>query len=209
VASRRRAQEAGTRDVGDLATLVRTSDAIVSVCPPAAALDLAQAVSEAGFTGTYLDANAVSPMRAQEIAALVEAAGARFVDGGIVGGPPSERGTTWLHLAGPDATRVVDWFSAGPLETNVVGDRIGDASALKACFAAWTKGRTARDREGVAVRGRDARDRRRHRPGRRTGLRPRPTRRERRTWLEQGCRRDRDAGPGPDSDPHAAPRPGG
>ncbi|MDZ7706355.1 MAG: DUF1932 domain-containing protein [Trueperaceae bacterium] len=142
-ASRRRADEAGARDVGELATLVRVSDAIVSVCPPGAAPDLARAVSEAGFDGTYLDANAVSPMRAKEIAALTESTGARFVDGGIVGGPPSERGTTWLHLAGPDATEVAAWFAAGPLETNVVGDRIGDASALKACFAAWTKGRTA------------------------------------------------------------------
>lgn len=142
-ASRRRAREAGARDVGELATLVRVSDAIVSVCPPGAALNLARAVSEAGFAGTYLDANAVSPMRSREIAARVEGAGARFVDGGIVGGPPSERGTTWLHLAGPDAAHVEAWFTAGPLETNVIGDRIGDASALKACFAAWTKGRTA------------------------------------------------------------------
>ncbi len=142
-ASARRAREAGARDVSDVARLVRASDLVVSVCPPGAALDVARTVSDAGFTGTYLDANAVSPMRAREIAALVEAGGARFVDGGIVGGPPRERGTTWLHLAGPDAAQVAARFAAGPLETNVIGDRIGDASALKACFAAWTKGRTA------------------------------------------------------------------
>ncbi len=142
-ASGRRAREAGARDVGDVTRLVRVADAVVSVCPPGAALEVARTVSEAGFAGTYLDANAVSPMRAREIAALVEAAGARFVDGGIVGGPPHERGTTWLHLAGPDATEVAARFAAGPLETSVLGERIGDASALKACFAAWTKGRTA------------------------------------------------------------------
>jgi len=142
-ASARRAREAGARDVGDVAGMVRVADLVVSVCPPGAASDVARTVSEAGFAGTYLDANAVSPMRAREIGARVEAAGARFVDGGIVGGPPTERGTTWLHLAGPDAEEVAAWFAAGPLETSVLSDRTGDASALKACFAAWTKGRTA------------------------------------------------------------------
>ena len=66
---------------------------ILSICPPHAALEVAR--SAAGFDGVYVDANAISPLRAQEIAALHP----RFVDGGIVGGPPREPGTT-LYLSG-------------------------------------------------------------------------------------------------------------
>jgi hypothetical protein len=61
------------------------------------------------------------------------------VDGGIIGGPAWEPGTTWLYLSGETAQEVASCFSAGPIETLV----IGKASALKMCYAAWTKGSTA------------------------------------------------------------------
>ena len=38
---------------------------------------------------------------------------------------------------------MADIFSAGPLETSVIGEEIGKASALKMCFAAYTKGTSA------------------------------------------------------------------
>ena len=34
-------------------------------------------------------------------------------------------------------------FARGPLETQIIGDEVGLASALKMCYAAWTKGSTA------------------------------------------------------------------
>ena len=66
-----------------------------------------------------------------------------FVDGGIVGGPAWEPGKTWLYLSGERAADVQPYFSAGPLETEVVGDVVGVASALKMCYASYTKGTTA------------------------------------------------------------------
>jgi 3-hydroxyisobutyrate dehydrogenase-like beta-hydroxyacid dehydrogenase len=42
-----------------------------------------------------------------------------------------------------EAQRVESLFSAGPLETAIIGDSAGKASALKMCFAAYTKGSTA------------------------------------------------------------------
>ena len=62
-ATRARAEAAGLTDVGTLARLVERSETIVSVCPPHAALDLARAVSACGFTGAYVDVNAVAPRR--------------------------------------------------------------------------------------------------------------------------------------------------
>jgi 3-hydroxyisobutyrate dehydrogenase-like beta-hydroxyacid dehydrogenase len=141
--TRARADRHGLRDVGTVAELCRASAMVVSVCPPHVAEEVAREVVEAGFGGVFLDANAISPERAQTIAARVEAGGGSFVDGGIVGGPAVERGTTWLHLSGPRAAEVAEAFVAGPLEVSSLGARVGDASALKMCFAAYTKGVTA------------------------------------------------------------------
>ena len=89
------------------------------------------------------DATAVSPRTARAIGAAVETARATFVDGGIVGSPPREPGTTRLYMSGPSADAVAALFAGTVLETPVVSDRIGDASALKMAYAAWTKGTAA------------------------------------------------------------------
>ena len=123
---------ASLRDAGTIAALTGASDVILSICPPHAALDVARAC--AGFTGIYVDANAISPQRAREVAALQP----RFVDGGIVGGPPVEPGTT-LYLSGDEAGTVAALFAGSPLATRIVAN----ASAVKMAYAAWSKGTTA------------------------------------------------------------------
>lgn len=119
-------------DAVTVEVLAQRAELILSICPPHAALDVAREVD--GFAGTYVDANAISPMRAQEIAAIHP----RFVDGGIVGGPPHEPGTT-LYLSGPGAALVAGLFAGSRLETRVVAN----ASALKLVYAAWSKGSAA------------------------------------------------------------------
>ncbi|MBK5332617.1 MAG: hypothetical protein JJD93_11630, partial [Ilumatobacteraceae bacterium] len=66
-ATRARAHAAGMHDVGSLDELVARADVIVSVCPPGAAVDVAAAVSDAGFNGTYVDVNAIAPATARSI----------------------------------------------------------------------------------------------------------------------------------------------
>lgn len=141
--TRARADEHGLEDAGTLAELCRRAEIILSVCPPHAAEGVAQAVADQGFSGLYADANAISPQRAQAVAAIITRGGASFVDGGIIGGPAWKPGRTWLYLSGPQAATVAACFAAGPLETEVIGDAIGKASALKMCYAAYTKGTTA------------------------------------------------------------------
>jgi hypothetical protein len=131
-ASRSRAES--FRDTGTVAALVGEAELILSICPPHAALDVARAVEGFGFEGIYADANAISPARALEIAALHP----RYVDGGIVGAPPREPGTT-LYLSGSGAAAVADLFAGSLLEADVVAN----ASALKMAYAAWSKGTTA------------------------------------------------------------------
>ncbi len=141
--TRQRAEEFALHDAGTMANLCQTCSVLVCVCPPHAAEDAAGKVLSHGFAGLYLDANAISPQRAVRIGERLAAAGVSFVDGGIVGAPAWEPNSTWLYLSGRDAARVAGCFSAGPLETTVVGEAIGKASALKMCYSAWTKGSTA------------------------------------------------------------------
>jgi 3-hydroxyisobutyrate dehydrogenase-like beta-hydroxyacid dehydrogenase len=120
----KRAHDAGFEDAGTTSDLARRCDVIVSVCPPHAARDVAR--SFASFDGVYVDANAVSPATAREIASVVP----RFVDGGIIGTP----GTMRIYVSGAGAESV-----AGILGATVVSN----ASALKMAYAAWTKGTSA------------------------------------------------------------------
>jgi 3-hydroxyisobutyrate dehydrogenase-like beta-hydroxyacid dehydrogenase len=126
-----------------MATVSASSDLILSVCPPHAALVLARSVLAAGFRGIFVDANAVSPDTAREIAALVAGSGAEFVDGGIIGPPAWGAGSTRLYLSGSEAATVAALFSGSLLDARVVGDAPGAASALKMAYAAWTKGTAA------------------------------------------------------------------
>ncbi len=141
--TRRRAADAGLVDAGTLARLCETCAAVVSVCPPEFAEGVARAVAACSFRGLYLDANAISPERARRIGRLMEQSGATFVDGCIIGMPTQRRGETWLYVSGERADRALPLFDGGPLEIEMLGDEIGQASALKMCFAAQSKGSTA------------------------------------------------------------------
>ena len=104
---------------------------------------MAKQVIEHGFKGIYLDANAISPKRAIQIGQMLSTKNTHFIDGGIIGGPAWEPKNTWLYLSGKDAGQIAECFSNGPLETKIIGDEIGKASAVKMCYAAYSKGTTA------------------------------------------------------------------
>lgn len=138
-----RANQFGLLDAQSLAQFCTTCEIIISICPPESAESVAESVASHGFRGLYVDANAISPQRAIKMGHMMTQAGATFVDGGIIGGPAWEPNSTWLYLAGKDAQRVADCFVESPLETSIISDAIGKASALKMCFAAYSKGTTA------------------------------------------------------------------
>jgi 3-hydroxyisobutyrate dehydrogenase-like beta-hydroxyacid dehydrogenase len=140
-ASRTRATDAGLEECADLPDVLH-ADAIVSVVPPDRAVEVAASVRDAGFDGLFVDANAVAPSTAVEIAGGF-GGGAGFVDGGIVGIPPWVAGTTRIALSGERADDVASLFEGSHLEPVVVGSAPGAASAFKVGFAAWTKGTSA------------------------------------------------------------------
>ena len=142
-ASKGRAEEHNLLDIETIKAMCDEADVIVSVCPPHAAEDVADYVVANGFSGLFVDANAISPQKALRIVEKLQNANVDFVDGGIIGGPAWKAGRTWLYLSGERGEEVAQLFADGKLETDVIGDDAGKASALKMCYAANTKGSTA------------------------------------------------------------------
>ena len=136
-----RARAAGLNDAGTAAEVADRADIIFSICPPHAALDVAWAVQ--GFGGLFIDANAISPATAREVALMVEEGGATYIDGGIIGLPPVAAGTTRLYLSGPEADALRGLFDGTPLDARVIRGGTWSASAVKMAYAAWTKGTAA------------------------------------------------------------------
>jgi 3-hydroxyisobutyrate dehydrogenase-like beta-hydroxyacid dehydrogenase len=134
-----RAAAAGLDDVQSVEALVERSDVIFSVCPPHAARNVARATLASA--GLFVDANAIAPATAREIAA--ERDGSSFVDGGIIGPPPHTSGTTRLYLSGARATTIAGLFEQSAVDARVVSENVGDASMVKMTYAAWTKGTAA------------------------------------------------------------------
>jgi hypothetical protein len=161
-ASAARATTAGlTASDSGLVGVIREAEVIISVCPPHAALEVAREVAgfglarrPAGFGGVYVDANAVSPATAREIARIVQDGGASYVDGGIIGTPPVAPGFIRLYLSGTRTGEVQQLFAGGEVDVRVLGgdalgcDALGRdtsvaASAVKMAYASWTKGSAA------------------------------------------------------------------
>jgi len=142
-ASRKRAHDAGLEDLCVLDRALAASDAVLSICAPSGASGVAREVAASHFRGIYIDANAISPAHAREIGAVLEAGGASFVDGGILGLPPTANRSTRLYLSGPKAAVIAALFAGSRTEAIAMQGGIGAASAIKLCYAAANKGETA------------------------------------------------------------------
>jgi 3-hydroxyisobutyrate dehydrogenase-like beta-hydroxyacid dehydrogenase len=138
------AAAAGLTDAGSLEALVSGADLILSILPPDAALAQAEAVAAAmtasGARPVYVDCNAVSPMTARKVGEVIAAAGAPFIDCGIIGWAPGKGDKpTRFHVSGPD-TRPMEALDGKGIEVLPMGPEIGRASALKMVYAGLTKG---------------------------------------------------------------------
>ncbi len=141
--SKERAAEAGVRDTGSLTTLVADSEILLSIMPPEDALSVAQDVAaacvETGASPLYVDCNAVAPETSREIGNIIVAAGGHFIDGGIIGMPPQNGQRIRLYVSG-DNLEALHPLDGHGLDLKPVGPHVGQASGLKMCYAALTKG---------------------------------------------------------------------
>lgn len=139
------AAEAGIEPVPSIEELVRQADVLISILVPDRALGLAERVAAAlrstGADLLYADCNAISPGTVQAMAGVILDAGGRFADGGIIGGPPPNPGTTF-YTSGPGAAEFMQLADFG-LPLRLLDGPVGKASGLKMCYAAMTKGSQA------------------------------------------------------------------
>ncbi|MGW0879602.1 DUF1932 domain-containing protein [Streptomyces sp. NPDC002671] len=140
-ATRRRAQHAGLEPEA-LPALVSRSDVLLSLCPPAAAEEVAAQVAELGMAGAgtiYVEANAVAPPRVQRITDRL--APMAVIDAAVVGSPPVGGKTPTLYVSGPgkQADKIAELFSGTDVRTRVLGDSMGQASALKLAYSSYQK----------------------------------------------------------------------
>jgi len=145
-ASAARAAAAGMRDIASDDDLVAQSDFILSVVPPGQAVALAERLqgplARSARKPVYADCNAVAPRTAERIGTLIAEAGAPYIDGGIIGGPPAAGYSPSIYVSGllaNEARRLVQYG----LNIRVIDGGIGAASALKMSYAGITKGVTA------------------------------------------------------------------
>jgi 3-hydroxyisobutyrate dehydrogenase-like beta-hydroxyacid dehydrogenase len=141
------AREAGLTDCGSMEKLVATCELVLSVINPGEALDVARhaaaAMKKTGRKIAFADLNAVSPQTARDADRMVREAGGMFIDGGIIGPPPrGEKDKPRIYVSGPDAY-LFESISHPNLLIRVLSERVGDASGVKMCYAAMTKGTTA------------------------------------------------------------------
>jgi len=140
------AQKAGIEAVPTYWQLVRDTDLILSILVPAeaerAAKTVSQALRDTGERVVYVDCNAVAPATVRSIGETIREAGSRFVDAGIIGPPPRQKGTTKFYASGTDAGEFESLRAYG-LDVRVIGTEIGQGSGIKMTYAALTKGMAA------------------------------------------------------------------
>jgi len=143
-ASAARAKKQGFTAIDDDMALLRNAEYVLSIVPPGEAVALAQrlapAIAATGGRATYIECNAISPATARKAAAVIAPTGARFVDAGIIGGPPQPNGTgPKFYASGPEARRFAHLRDYG-LDVRLLEGEIGAASALKMAYGSLTKG---------------------------------------------------------------------
>ena len=140
------AKEANIKDVGSLSSLVENSDLILSIIVPSQAMSftkkIASILQKSDKSIYFAECNAIAPQTTKNISMLFKNTNATFIDSGIIGGPPSETYKPTFYTSGPD-TEPMSVLEESGIRVIKVGPEIGQASALKMCYAAMNKGTIA------------------------------------------------------------------
>lgn len=139
-------EKAGLTDLHSLENLVKECDMVLSVLDPGAAVTNAKAIAAACKATNrkivFVECNAIAPNTMHEITGIMQGAGCTVVDAGIIGPPPRNGAKQRFYVSGPHA-QLMQRINSEQIQVRVAGEKIGDASAVKMCYAALTKGTTA------------------------------------------------------------------
>ena len=137
------AEKAGVRNVPTMEQLVEQSDLIMSMTVSAAVSTLCRQVADAltasGADTLFAECNAIAPQLTKELEPVITGSGGRFVDVSIIGGPPREGYSPHFYASGDQASEFEQLNNFGLTVLKLDGD-VGQASGIKMCYAAMTKG---------------------------------------------------------------------
>ncbi len=136
-----RCTETGIVVLDSIADVARRANVILSLVPPAAAMDVAESyavVSHLAPAGAvFVDANSISPELVRSIAAQLN--GVSVVDAAINGLAKNLTTSGTLFLSGARADEVAALF-ANSVRVRVLGGDIGAASTMKMLLGGMSKG---------------------------------------------------------------------
>lgn len=137
---------AGIIDVTSLDELVQQSDILLSItvseAVPGLCQEIAEALQRTGADMLFADCNAISPQLSRRMDQVISSAGGRYVDASIIGGPPCGNNNPRFYVSGTNAAELNQLEEFG-LDIRIIGTEVGQASGIKMCYAALTKGSAA------------------------------------------------------------------
>jgi len=140
------AELAGIADVPDLNDMVAQSQIILSISVsemvPSICQQVADAIKATNANVLFAECNAISPQLSRQMEPIITAAGGRYIDASIVGGPPLNGSSPRFYASG-DNTAEFEGLANFGLDVRTAGTEVGQASGIKMCYAAMTKGSSA------------------------------------------------------------------
>ena len=135
------AAAAGVTSCDGMAALCQASNFIVSAVTASQTLAVAQAAAQHIQAGSvFLDLNSASPGTKQQAAKLIEAAGAHYVEAGVMTSIPPYGIRVPMLLGGVKAAEIAPRLVALGMDAKAVSAEIGVASAIKMCRSVMIKG---------------------------------------------------------------------
>lgn len=138
---RDRARRARVRAADTFDDAVAGVQVVISAVTASSSADVAAKAAAVLHSGqVLLDINSVSPARKKSNAALVEAAGADYVEAAVMAPVPPQRLQVPMLLGGKRAAALAEQLRAVGLNATALSEQIGVASAVKMCRSIVIKG---------------------------------------------------------------------
>jgi 3-hydroxyisobutyrate dehydrogenase-like beta-hydroxyacid dehydrogenase len=140
-ATRAAASVDGIVTASSMAELCASANLLVSAVTASNTLSVAEEAARHVRPGTvFLDLNSASPGTKQRAAELLEAAGARYVEAGVMTSVPPYGIRVPMLLGGPHAAELAGTLVAWGMDAKPVSEKLGSASAIKMSRSIMIKG---------------------------------------------------------------------
>ena len=135
------AEHAGVAAQPSAGALCEASDLVISAVTASRTLAVAGEAAQSIRPGAiFLDFNSASPGTKRQCAALIDAAGAHYVEAGVMTSVPPYGIKTPMLLGGAKAAELAPLLTGWGMDATAVSDRLGVASAIKMCRSIMIKG---------------------------------------------------------------------